>query len=279
MSTLLMQIAAEVAVVCLQWRGIFLSDLPAGPELLNLLVAYPVCMAVIAVALARSPRPAIARTPPSSLRAVGQTCVAAVGMLEIGSAIARVLLTGTDTWDYTSEMIAREPLWQALVFTVVLAPVMEELLFRKLLLERLLYLGDWSALLLSSLFFGLFHTNLYQFFYALLAGLVLGYVHIMTGQMRWNILLHGSINLVFGVLVGYLPEDGAFAALCGGAVAACVLYTPILLLTQRPWRQFYPGPMDWFRPGDKVRACLSSGGFWACVCVHLGLSLWFIQQR
>jgi membrane protease YdiL (CAAX protease family) len=56
-----------------------------------------------------------------------------------------------------------EPLWALLLFAVLavtVAPVLEELLFRGLVLRGLmLRLGFWPAALLSSAFFGLFHAQ------------------------------------------------------------------------------------------------------------------------
>ena len=276
-NTLVVQLSAIIAYLVVRELGVDLNDEQVGMELLNVALVFPVGYVVFQMVLGRNPTPKLAKAPAPEPGEVLCTFAAAVGLLYSGSLVTQTLLAGTETHDYANEMVSEEPLWAALIFTVTLAPIIEEVLFRRLLLDRLLYLGDWSALLISSLFFGLFHTNLYQFLYAALVGLVLGYVRIMTGQMRWNILLHSAINLLCGVLPGYLPEDGPLTTAVDVAVALCMLYVPVYLVTRRPWRQLYPGPMDWFTARDKVKACLTSPGFLVCVAAHLGLSVWLIQ--
>ena len=58
--------------------------------------------------------------------------------------------------------------WVTFVIAVLIAPTAEELLFRKLLTERIVKYGELPAVLASGLFFGLFHGNLNQFSYAFL---------------------------------------------------------------------------------------------------------------
>ena len=52
----------------------------------------------------------------------------------------------------------------------------------------------------QGLFFALFHGNFYQFFYALLLGMVFAWLYSSTGRIRYNIMLHMLINLMGGVL-------------------------------------------------------------------------------
>ena len=47
--------------------------------------------------------------------------------------------------------------------SVIIAPVMEELVFRKYLVDRLVPYGQKTAVVLSGLFFGLFHGNFISF--------------------------------------------------------------------------------------------------------------------
>lgn len=109
------------------------------------------------------------------------------------------LITGFD-FSNMLEQTFDLPLWCSVLLTVVLAPIFEELIFRKLLLDRLLPFGEWSAILISAILFGAMHGNFYQFFYAVLIGLVLGYLYVRSGNWRLCVLLHLIINLVGGVL-------------------------------------------------------------------------------
>ena len=60
------------------------------------------------------------------------------------------------------------------LFMVILAPVIEEYIFRKQLIDRMHIYGEKLAVITSALMFGLFHGNLSQFFYAFALGLVFG---------------------------------------------------------------------------------------------------------
>ena len=111
---------------------------------------------------------------------------------------------------------------ETVVAFVVLAPVFEELVFRKLLVDRILPFGEWPAILFSGITFGLFHGNLSQFFYAALLGMILAYVYIRTGNILYTIGIHACINFLGGVLPLLVPAASYFVMLV--AVAGLVLF-------------------------------------------------------
>jgi membrane protease YdiL (CAAX protease family) len=90
------------------------------------------------------------------------------------------------------------------IFIGILFPILEELLFRKILCQRLLPIGEKKAVIISAAVFGLIHGNLYQFAYAFLIGLVLGYVYVKTGRLIYPIICHCAINLYAGVFSSYV---------------------------------------------------------------------------
>lgn len=96
--------------------------------------------------------------------------------------------------------------WINLIFVGILAPILEELVFRKLLCDRLLPLGEGYAVVLSAAIFGLVHGNFFQFFYAFALGAVFAFVYIKTGRVRYSIVYHSLINLTGGVLAPWLLE-------------------------------------------------------------------------
>ena len=115
--------------------------------------------------------------------------------------------------DYANslETLFSMPVFATLLLSCLLAPTFEELIFRKLLLERLLPFGKRSAVLLSALLFGLIHGNFYQFFYSVLLGILLACLYLRTGKLRACILLHALVNFTGGVLsmlvTGYLDLE------------------------------------------------------------------------
>jgi len=87
--------------------------------------------------------------------------------------IGMVKGTGVDN-PMVSTVMQLNP-WVTFVIAVLIVPTAEELLFRKLLTERIVKYGELPAVLASGLFFGLFHGKLNQFSYAFLLGLFLGF--------------------------------------------------------------------------------------------------------
>lgn len=145
----------------------------------------------------------------------------AFGYMYIGSYIGNALMsvfsaiTGEEIQNPLAEVLGKSPIWANILGTVILAPIGEELLFRKLLGDRLRRWGDQVAILISATFFALFHGNFFQFFYAFLLGLILGYLYTRTGKIRYSIGLHAIVNLVGGVLMPALAEavdEGALQA-------------------------------------------------------------------
>ena len=105
------------------------------------------------------------------------------------SSISPVLISGYPvffTYSFTNSTAAGASVEMVIAFAV-LAPVFEELVFRKVLVDHVLPFGEWPAILFSGITFGLFHGNLTQFFYAALLGMVLAYVYIRTGNILYSI--------------------------------------------------------------------------------------------
>ena len=92
----------------------------------------------------------------------------------------------------------------SLVLVGIIAPIIEELIFRKLLIDRTTPYGEKTAVFFSALVFGLLHGNLYQFFYAFLIGLILSIVYVKTGKIIYSTVIHCFINIFFGVFSSYL---------------------------------------------------------------------------
>jgi membrane protease YdiL (CAAX protease family) len=95
----------------------------------------------------------------------------------------------------TMEGLLGSNLLLVLLYTLVIAPVSEELIFRGVTLYRskkvLPFIG---ANLLQSLFFGIYHQNIIQGIYAAVMGFVLGLVYRKYRTIYAPILLHMLIN-------------------------------------------------------------------------------------
>lgn len=91
--------------------------------------------------------------------------------------------------------------WTNFLVMVICAPIAEELLFRKLLIDRTAKYGEGCAVLFSGLLFGLFHGNLNQFVYAFVLGLFFGFIYVKTRTIIYSILMHMVINFISSVLI------------------------------------------------------------------------------
>jgi membrane protease YdiL (CAAX protease family) len=84
----------------------------------------------------------------------------------------------------------------AIVTTVLLAPVLEEMLFRGLILESIKQKrGATAAVMLSALLFGLVHFPILpQMLNAFVMGVMLGYVYVLTNSLVAVIIIHAANN-------------------------------------------------------------------------------------
>ncbi len=87
------------------------------------------------------------------------------------------------------------------VLTVgILAPIFEELVFRKLLVDRLVKYGEFVAIATSGICFGLFHGNFSQSFFTAMVGCLWAFVYVRTGNILNTILLHMAVNLTTSII-------------------------------------------------------------------------------
>ena len=99
-----------------------------------------------------------------------------------------------------------------LISSAIAAPIMEELIYRRLLMTPLRAVGDVPAVVISALIFGLMHGNFDQFCYSFFGGIIFGLTAIRYGSIKYSILLHALHNLI----VTMLEYANVLAA--GGAV-------------------------------------------------------------
>ena len=144
-------------------------------------------------------------------------CVMYAGNI-IGNVVCALISrsTGLDLSLGLDSLMSDGSLWFSFLFTVILAPIMEEFVFRKVMVDRTIVYGDKAAVLLSGLMFGLFHGNFHQFFYAFGLGCILAYVYIRTGNLKYNIMLHMAVNFLGGFLSSLLLDRMDYASWAGG---------------------------------------------------------------
>lgn len=89
------------------------------------------------------------------------------------------------------------------ISVAVLPAILEEALFRGVIMQHLRRYGDMFALVISSLLFALAHGNLVQIPYAFLLGLLIGYFVLYSGSLIPGIVMH-LVNNGTSVVVQWL---------------------------------------------------------------------------
>ena len=121
----------------------------------------------------------------------------------IGSVLAALLSGGTAS-NGLDDLLLGSDTPTVMLFVVILAPIFEEWMFRKQIIDRLRAYGERTAILISALAFALFHLNIYQFFYAFGLGLVFGYAYMRTSRLRYSVAMHMIINLNGSVIAPWI---------------------------------------------------------------------------
>ncbi len=117
-----------------------------------------------------------------------------------------------------------------LIYAMIGAPIVEELTFRKALLDGLHDTHEGYAAIVSGLLFGLMHGNHMQFFLAFFLGMLFAMVYQRTGRVVYTMLLHAMINTT-ATLPELLSLMGVDISLYWNiAVAALIVAGLIVLL-------------------------------------------------
>lgn len=132
----------------------------------------------------------------------------------------------------------------------LLSPFFEELVFRKLLLDKLRPFGDKTAMWFTALSFGLFHMNFSQFFYATAIGLVLAYAALKTGNIKLSVALHILLNLTGSVVMPYLAlsENPILLMLATIFLFLCIALSVVFVCAFRRRIHLNPAPYRFSTP-------------------------------
>ena len=134
-----------------------------------------------------------------------------LGMMFIAEFItAQIPITGPffgEYYEFFSRLMEQMTKDKAtmIVLAVIMAPIFEEIVFRGIIQKGLINKGmnPATAIIISSVVFGLVHGNPWQFVGAVLLGCVLGLVYHKTKSLLLPILLHAFNNLCSSILIFY----------------------------------------------------------------------------
>ena len=154
--------------------------------------------------------------------------VVGFGFTYIGNFIANFVMTVLSVltgYDYQNSLVSlteNTPVIFTFIGTCIIAPIGEEFVFRKLLIDRTRRYGDVISILISATSFALFHGNVFQLFYAFFLGAIFAYMYTLSGRLHWSIIAHSAINTVGGVLIPMLGEHIDLEAMTSGDINALV---------------------------------------------------------
>ncbi len=180
-------------------------------NLLSVIPLYGLAFPVFWIALRGLPRDGVQPDKMGGKHWLGGLCVS-FALMTAGNYIGNFFILafegalGRSLSNPVAEATVGQSLWINLIFAAILAPILEELVFRKLLCDRLLPLGEGYTVVLSAAIFGLVHGNFFQFFYAFFIGAFFALVYVKTGRIRYSILYHVLINFLGGVLAPWILE-------------------------------------------------------------------------
>ena len=103
----------------------------------------------------------------------------------------------------------KEEVTASIIFVLylgVMAPVVEEFIFRGFIGYRIERYGKVFTILFTSLIFSLFHANITQGVFTFMAGIVFAYVALEYG-FQWAVAFHMMNNFLFAIVVDiYLAQ-------------------------------------------------------------------------
>ena len=153
--------------------------------------------------------------------------------LSIGLHVFSELAGLPDNMKDVFEQMMNNPL--GIISIVVMAPLVEELLFRGAIQGHLMrkWKMPYLGIVVSSLIFGVVHGNPAQIPFAFVVGMALGWMYYLTGSLIPGILMHfinnGSSVLLYALsvdpdatMISSLGENGALALAVSGIVLTVV---------------------------------------------------------
>lgn len=147
----------------------------------------------------------------------------------IGSTITSIIsmFKGSQVTNAVASVATSANMAVTCLYMVVCAPIMEEYVFRKLIVDRTRRYGEGTAVVVSGVIFGLFHGNLNQFAYAVVLGMFFAFIYVKTGKLIYTVAIHMIVNFmgtIVSVLALRLNLQGAYSLLViAGIIAGLVL--------------------------------------------------------
>jgi len=123
------------------------------------------------------------------------------------------------SYHHVSEVITRGSYTIRIISVCFTAPIVEELLFRGVLMGRMAWLPAWASVLIQGILFSLVHMNALQIIYSFIAGILLGMAYIRFRSITLVIVGHIAYNLVSALANRFVSESNAWAVIIFSLIA------------------------------------------------------------
>ncbi len=162
-----------------------------GSWLITLLVAFPIFLAIhkASAVKVKALFTRNKRIPPRSL--------ILYTVLALAAAIAPVVVIKA----FVPNMPFALPDLITGVWMVLITPVIEEIVFRGFILQKLMKYGAATAILITTILFSVGHLNIGNMIISFLPGIVLAIIAVKTETIAYTVPLHMLINLCGGVVL------------------------------------------------------------------------------
>ena len=185
-------------------------------------------------------------------------CLLIIGLFAAFNVVQMVLFALTNVMDYfpeygeVSELFITDAFIVQLVSIGIVAPVVEEIVFRGILISRMKWMPVWVSVLIQGMLFGLVHLNVFQGLYAFVAGILLGMVFIKFRSIIIVIAGHMAYNLTSVLLAEYASEttSGMILALSAIVLPVCAVLTIKRQKARKLLTELDIMPPPVYSPGD-----------------------------
>ncbi len=127
------------------------------------------------------------------------------------------------------QMVASNSRFTVILFGAIIAPILEELVFRKVFYDKTAQYGERVYIIISAFCFAMFHVNFLQIFYAFSLGAMFAYVYAKTRNVLYIIILHIIINS-WGLVVAPIMTSNIVFAIIGSLVFYAIVITGFICL-------------------------------------------------
>lgn len=271
--SVVLQMIVAVGFTVLSMLGIGSAPEQSWMILLAMLPMYFVCAPIAWLIVKDMPAPCRPEKQKFSAKKLAVCFVICISVMYIGNMIGIILMgavnsiQGKPFMNPINEIVQSLDLWMVFLLMVVFAPIVEELLCRKLLIDRTRQFGDRTAILLSGLIFGLMHGNFYQFFYAFGLGIIFAWIYTNTGRIGYTIAFHAVINFMGSIVALKVAENDYIASIYGFFLLAMVILGIIFMIRCRKQVTLAEGPEE-----------LPPKGRFSVIFLNAGMLLFFLAS-